>query len=202
MANYRELSFKSSEIETLMKGSLQCSSALPTRAFSDSISNVNLSFCTPCNIFIWVLIQVNTFAEMYIHVCTCLVYTMSVYTNICIYQILVYIHVCTCMYMYVHVYDFANIYIYHGCKLLYYSIVHRLYIHGTEMSVHVYAMWSGFQMYWLICKICKICEQKCDMQPENMHSPHCRWYRIPDVLPPQVQHGLLSQPVWLPSAAT
>ena len=28
----------------------------------------------------------------------------------------------------------------------YYSIVYRRYIHGTDMSVHVYARWSGFQM--------------------------------------------------------
>ncbi len=46
MANYRDLSFKSSEIGTLKRGSLQRSSVLPTRAFSESISNVNLSFCT------------------------------------------------------------------------------------------------------------------------------------------------------------
>ena len=37
--------------------------------------------------------------------------------------------------------------IYHVCQLLYYSIVHTLYIHGTDVSVHVYARWSGFQMY-------------------------------------------------------
>ncbi len=32
---------------------------------------------------------------------------------------------------------------------LYYSIVHTMYIHGTDMSVHVYASarWSGFQMF-------------------------------------------------------
>ena len=36
--------------------------------------------------------------------------------------------------------------IYHVCQLLYYSIVHTLYIHGTDVSVHVYARWSGFQM--------------------------------------------------------
>jgi hypothetical protein len=36
--------------------------------------------------------------------------------------------------------------IHHVCQLLYYTIVHTLYIHGTDMSVHVYAMWSGFQM--------------------------------------------------------
>ncbi len=41
---------------------------------------------------------------------------------------------------------FFNNCIYHVCQLLYYSIVHTLYIHGTDMSVHVYARWSGFQM--------------------------------------------------------
>ncbi len=48
MANYRELSFKSSEIMigTLIPGYFQRSSVLPTRAFSEWISNVNLSFCT------------------------------------------------------------------------------------------------------------------------------------------------------------
>ncbi len=35
---------------------------------------------------------------------------------------------------------------YHVCQLLYYSMVCILYIHGTDMSVHVYARWSGFQM--------------------------------------------------------
>ena len=35
---------------------------------------------------------------------------------------------------------------YHVCQLLYYSIVHTLYIHCTDMSVHVYVRWSGFQM--------------------------------------------------------
>ncbi len=46
LAYYSELSFKSSEIGTLISGYLQRSSVLPTRAFSESISNVNLSFCT------------------------------------------------------------------------------------------------------------------------------------------------------------
>ncbi len=49
MANCSKLSFKSSEIGTLMRvlpQALQRSSVLPTKAFSESISNVNLSFCT------------------------------------------------------------------------------------------------------------------------------------------------------------
>ncbi len=35
-----------------------------------------------------------------------------------------------------------------GChwQLLYCGIVHTLYIHGTDVSVHVYARWSGIQM--------------------------------------------------------
>jgi hypothetical protein len=36
---------------------------------------------------------------------------------------------------------------YNVCQLLYYSMVCTRYIHGTDMSVHVYARWSGFQMY-------------------------------------------------------
>ncbi len=81
---------------------------------------------------------------MYIHV----------YTTACTYHVhTMYIHVYTFaeMYMHVHVYYnsmFFNNCIYHVCQLLYYSIVHTLYIHGTDMSVHVYARWSesGFQM--------------------------------------------------------
>jgi hypothetical protein len=57
MANYRKLKFKSSKIGTPMKGSLQCSSVQPTMALSESISNANISFCTSCNIFIWVLVR-------------------------------------------------------------------------------------------------------------------------------------------------
>ncbi len=41
---------------------------------------------------------------------------------------------------------FFNNCIYHVFRLLYYSIVHTLYIHGTDMSVHVYARWSKFHM--------------------------------------------------------
>ncbi len=56
MANYCELSFKSSgEIGTLIPGYFQHSSVLPTTALSESISNVNLSFSR--NIFIWVLVR-------------------------------------------------------------------------------------------------------------------------------------------------
>ncbi len=64
--------------------------------------------------------------------CTCHVHT-------CIY-------ICrnehTCMYMSM----FFNNCIYHVSQLLYDSIVHTLYIHGSDMSVHVYTRWSGFQM--------------------------------------------------------
>ncbi len=70
MANNLELSFKSSEIAsgTLMKGSLQRSSVQPTLALSESISNVNrdLSFCTPGNIFIWVLVRVTVLRTEYV----------------------------------------------------------------------------------------------------------------------------------------
>ncbi len=51
--------------------------------------------------------------------------------------------------MYVHVMIF-NVCIYNVCKLLYHSTVHRLYIHGIDMSVHVYARWSGFQIMQLV----------------------------------------------------
>ncbi len=40
------IDFKSSEFGTLKTGSLQRSSVQPTIAFSESISNVNISFCT------------------------------------------------------------------------------------------------------------------------------------------------------------
>ncbi len=53
------------------------------------------------------------------------------------------VDVCTIVYtMSVSVYNC----IYHVCQPLYTSIVHTLYIHGSDMSVHVYARWSGFQM--------------------------------------------------------
>ncbi len=54
----------------------------------------------------------------------------------------IYRNVHTCMYMFM----FFNICIYHVCQPLYTSIVYTLYIHGSDMSVHVYARWSGFQI--------------------------------------------------------
>ncbi len=47
-----------------------------------------------------------------------------------------------CMYMFV----FFNNGMYYVCQLTYDSIVHSLYVHGTDIYVHVYARWSGFQM--------------------------------------------------------
>jgi hypothetical protein len=91
--------------------------------------------------------RVHNSINMYIHVWT--MYIKRLYLGMyipCTYHVNTCIYICrnvyTCMYMF----RVFNICIYHVCKLLYYSIVHRLYIHGTDMSVHVYAMWSGFQM--------------------------------------------------------
>ncbi len=67
----------------------------------------------------------------------------------CTYHVHTCIYICrnvhTCMYMSM----FFNNCIYHVCQLLYYSIqvVHTLYIHGSDMSVHVYNRWSGFQTF-------------------------------------------------------
>ena len=36
--------------------------------------------------------------------------------------------------------------IYHVCQPLSIGTVHSLYIHASNMYVHVYTMWSGFQM--------------------------------------------------------
>jgi hypothetical protein len=80
---------------------------------------------------------------MYIHV----------YTLECTYHVrTMYIHVYTfqdmsvpCMYMFV----FFNNGMYYVCQLTYDSTVHSLYVHGTDMYVHVYARWSGFQMFLL-----------------------------------------------------
>jgi hypothetical protein len=49
-----------------------------------------------------------------------------------------------CMYMFV----FFNNGMYWVCQLTYNSTVHSLNVHasGTDMYVHVYARWSGFQM--------------------------------------------------------
>ena len=66
-------------------------------------------------------------------------------------------HVHTCIYIYrnirkcMYMFMFFNNCIYHVCQPLYTSIVHKLYIHGSDMSVHVYARWSGFQMAVDIC---------------------------------------------------
>ena len=49
-----------------------------------------------------------------------------------------------CMYKFVTV--FFNYCMYYVCQLTYNSIVHSLYVHVTDMYVHVYARWSGFQM--------------------------------------------------------
>ncbi len=74
---------------------------------------------------------------MYIHVCTseCTYHVRHVYMYICR-------NVNTCMYMSM---VFTTC-IYHVYQLMYCSIVHTLYIHGTDVSVHVYARRSGFQM--------------------------------------------------------
>ncbi len=63
------------------------------------------------------------------------------YVHTCIY-IHRNVHPLACMYMFM----FFNNRIYHVCQPLYTSIVHTLHIHGSDMSVHVYARWSGFQM--------------------------------------------------------
>ncbi len=77
--------------------------------------------------------DVRTRSYLYLYVpCTYHVHT-------CIY---IYRNVHTCMYMFM----FSNNCIYHVCQPLYTSIVYTLYIHGSDMSVHVYARWSGFQM--------------------------------------------------------
>ena len=91
---------------------------------------------------------------MYIHVWTMYIH---VYRSLCTYH---------CMYMMyirvqvtVHSSWFANMYVhvwnmymrfhfctYHVCQLLSIGTVHSMYIHTWNMYVHVYTMWSGFQM--------------------------------------------------------
>ncbi len=60
----------------------------------------------------------------------------------CTYHVHTCIYMCrnvyTCMYMFM----IFNNCMYHVCQLLYYSMVHTRYIHGTDMYVHVYARWS------------------------------------------------------------
>ena len=81
------------------------------------------------------------------------------YVHICLY-LEIYKHVCTmyihCMYMfipflkmYVHVHTFSEKYVHVRPVYvigMYYSIVHRLYVHVWDMYVHVFARWVGFQM--------------------------------------------------------
>ncbi len=103
----------------------------------------------------------------FVHCSTCWYDSKRVYK--CIYMYIyfwtMYVHVYTseCTYhvrtMYRRAYTFAEMYIqctymyrhfekciYNVCPQTYYSIVYTRYIHGTDMSVHVYARWSGFQM--------------------------------------------------------
>ncbi len=67
------------------------------------------------------------------------------------------VHTLACMYMFV----FFNNCIYHVCQPLHTSIVHTLYTHGSDMSVHVYARWSGFQMH---CNFRKDCLSSSSLQ--------------------------------------
>jgi hypothetical protein len=67
-----------------------------------------------------------------------------------------------------------NVCIYNVCKLLYHSTVHRLYIHGIDMSVHVYARWSGFQMY-LSCSWSAL-NKKFVFVSMNKITPGPEWY--------------------------
>ncbi len=64
----------------------------------------------------------------------------------CTYHVHTCIYICRNAYTCMYISLFFNNCIYHVCQLLYYSIVHTLYKHGTDMSVHVYARWPGFQM--------------------------------------------------------
>ncbi len=69
------------------------------------------------------------------------------------------VHTCSYLFMYIHVYKLTEMYI-HAYKFpymyahvwtmymtcMYYTIVHIRLIHGSDMYVHVYARWVGFQM--------------------------------------------------------
>ena len=100
-------------------------------------------------------------------VCTCLYDSKCVCTciNMYIHVWTMYVHVCSpeCTYhvhtLYIHVYDFASLYVpctymyihfmtctYTSQRGMYYSIVWRVYVHGSDMYVHVYTRWVGFQM--------------------------------------------------------
>jgi hypothetical protein len=85
--------------------------------------------------------------NVYIHVWTMYVH---VYSLLCTYHVhTVYIRVHEIAKMYVHAWNMYMIFhfcIYHVCQPLSTGTVHRLYIHTWNMYVHVYTMWSGFQM--------------------------------------------------------
>ena len=57
--------FKSSEVGTLRRGSLQRSSVQSTRVVSESKSNVNISFFTLRNIFIWLWARVALWLSVF-----------------------------------------------------------------------------------------------------------------------------------------
>ena len=77
---------------------------------------------------------------MYIHV----------YSSLCTYHVhTVYIRVHEIAKMYVHAWNMYMIFhfcIYHVCQPLSPGTVHRVFIHTWNMYVHVYTLWSGFQM--------------------------------------------------------
>jgi hypothetical protein len=75
---------------------------------------------------------------LYIHVHTRLnnVHT-SLYLQMYIHVYTMYIHIYTFSEMYIHVYSFPEMYM----MCMYYSIVQTRHIHGSDMSVHVYARW-------------------------------------------------------------
>ncbi len=111
---------------------------------------INISYTNPWHTGLYIVCtclydskRVHRCVNMYIHVWAMYVH---VWTTACTYHVhTMFIHVYTSAEMYIHVCTclcFSII----VCQLLYYSIVHTLYIHGTDMSVHVYARWSGFQM--------------------------------------------------------
>jgi hypothetical protein len=60
-----------------------------------------------------------------------------------------YIHVHRFSELYIHVYTFHQMYVHVWtmCMMrMYYSIVHTHHIHRSDMFIHVYARWVGFQM--------------------------------------------------------
>jgi hypothetical protein len=101
---------------------------------------------------------VYTCIDMYIiclyHVQTCLYIMMYIpctwCRHVCKFPIW-YRNVCTYLKIYIRVYT-----MYRQC--LYDSFVHSLYVQCLYMSVHVYARWSGFQMYVCMCKYISVCK--------------------------------------------